>query len=90
MRADDEKGFRWSILIPIVGIIFFLGGPVAVTITLAFLFYRARIHRAQLQSETVVRLLEAGREVPIELLRGDDMENAPANLRKGLKSIGLG
>lgn len=90
MQADDKEGFRWAILIPIVAIIFALGSPVVLIIALATLFYRAKLKRAKLQSENIMRLLEAGREVPIELLRGDDMEYTATNLRKGLKNIGLG
>src|SRR5690606_24319863 len=87
INADAGPG----LLIPVLGIMFIFGGPILVLLVLIILYYRARTRRERLQSENIARLLEAGREVPVELLRGDEQEvGGNQNLRKGMTNLGLG
>ena len=68
------------------------GGPVILVIFLVLMHYRAKARRERLQSENIAQLLAAGKDVPLELLRGDEASSAVAedNLRKGVKNIGIG
>lgn len=81
-----------GILIPILAISLIFGGPVVLVIVLAILHYRAKARRERMQSDNIARLIEAGRDIPAELLRGDEPVgvNGQDNLRKGVKNIGVG
>ena len=91
-KANIAPEAREGLLIPALAILFIFGGPIAVVLVLIVLYYRAKTRRERLQSENIARLLEAGREVPVELLRGDEPEGIRGNqsLRKGMTNLGLG
>ncbi|HSX83854.1 MAG TPA: DUF6249 domain-containing protein, partial [Cellvibrio sp.] len=81
-----------ALLIPLFAIVFTFGGPIILIIALMMMHYRARARRERQQSENIAQLLAAGKDVPLELLRGDEASSAVAedNLRKGVKNIGIG
>ncbi|MES2824065.1 MAG: DUF6249 domain-containing protein [Pseudomonadota bacterium] len=87
-----------EILIPITAISFSIGGAILLIIVLARLHYRDKERRAQNNNANIDRLLAAGRDIPIELLRGDEpyADNEPSllrdnvNLHKGLRNVCLG
>lgn len=87
-----------DILIPIVGIIFGIGGPILLIIVLVAMHYRAKARREKNINANIERLLAAGRDIPIELLRGDEpfladesvMVRNDVSLHKGIKNVCLG
>lgn len=91
-KANINPDVGLALLIPVLAILFIFGGPIFVLLVLIILYYRAKTRRERLQSENIARLLEAGREVPVELLRGDEQEGVRGNqsLRKGMTNLGLG
>lgn len=88
----SEHNVGRALLIPLFAIFFIFGGPVILVIFLVLMHYRAKARRERLQSENIAQLLAAGKDVPLELLRGDEASSAVAedNLRKGVKNIGIG
>lgn len=100
---------RWDspeLLIPIVAMSLLFGGPVLLVIVLAFFYYRAKARRQQNINANIDKLLAAGRDIPVELLMGDDaplIKTGQANgtaqvtypgaeemMYKGVRNIGLG
>lgn len=87
-----------EILIPITAISFSIGGAILLIIVLARLHYRDKERRAENINANIDRLLASGRDIPIELLRGDEFyPNGESsilrhniNLHKGLKNVCLG
>lgn len=97
----DEMMHSWhlgeqltDILIPVLAICLIFGGPIVLIIVLATLRYRARARREKLHSENIARLIEAGRDVPLEMLQGGASGKmggkAEDNLRNGIKNVGVG
>lgn len=87
---QDKTDF--SVLIPILAVLLIFGGPIALVIVLAVLRYRTRARRERNHNENIARLLEAGRDVPLELLLGADapVEKVQNNLRKGIENVCVG
>ena len=100
----QDHDFDPELLIPILGIIFLFGGPVILVIVLAVLHYRNKSLRQQQINLNIDKLLAAGRDIPVELLMGDDTpflkaqtsadgvvyQRDDANMQKGVRNIGLG
>lgn len=110
-NQGDEDPFNnhsWGpdLLIPIVAMSLLFGGPVLLVIVLAFFYYRAKARRQQNINANIDKLLAAGRDIPVELLLGDDapliksgQPNGQAQvtypdidgmMHKGVRNIGLG
>ena len=89
---DSNNDYDATLLIPLFAIFFIFGGPIILVIILMMMHYRAKARRERQQSENIAQLLAAGKDVPLELLRGDEASSAVAedNLRKGVKNIGIG
>jgi hypothetical protein len=87
-----EGGFDSDHLIPLLAILLIFGGPVAVIIVVGVAHYRSKTRRKQIQYETIARLIEAGRDIPPELLADDDtpIVTGENNLRKGIKNVSIG
>lgn len=87
---------HWSemledLLIPVLAILLIFGGPVLLIIVIAVLRYRTTAQREKARSENIARLLEAGRDVPLELLDHTVSERKDENmLRKGITNLGVG
>jgi hypothetical protein len=93
-------------LIPIVAMLLLFGGPVILVIVLAFLHYRAKARRQTNINLNIDKLLAAGRDIPVELLMGEEATSIKRNvqgetvavystgddenMRKGVRNIGLG
>ncbi len=86
----ERESFSWALLIPIVAMAFVFGGPIALIIVIAVLHYRSKNRRAQIKAELTLKALETGRELPPELTKQNSSDTPEANLRKGIKNIGLG
>lgn len=103
-RHRDDSGFRPEILIPIVLFSLLFGGPVVVVIVLAWFYYRAKARRQQNINANIDKLLAAGRDIPVELLLGEEAAiRTQTNgftqtaylpdqmmMQKGMRNIGLG
>lgn len=83
-------------LIPLLAISMGIGGPVILIIFLVAMHYRAKDRRAKHINANIERLLAAGRDIPIELLRGDEVNEeaellkGDINLHKGIKNLCIG
>ena len=92
--SDDTD----STLVQLVAIFFCVGGPVILVIMLVMMHYRAKERREKNINDNIERLLAAGRDIPIELLRGDEpsannelsVVRDDINLHKGIKNVCLG
>lgn len=83
-----------DVIVPIVAMTLLFGGPIILVIVLVLLSYRAKARRQQDINRNIDKLLAAGRDIPVELLRGDDESfQTPENnlaLTKGIKNICVG
>ena len=93
-----------DIIIPIVAMSLLFGGPVLLVIILAFLHYNAKARRQKNINLNIDKLLAAGRDIPLELLLGEEpgiVKNTNQSgdvvytrnddmMRKGVRNIGLG
>lgn len=91
-------------IIPIVAMLLLFGGPVLLVIVLAILHYRAKARRQQNINMNIDKLLAAGRDIPVELLLGEETafvktqikgetvvyERNNVLLEKGVKNICVG
>lgn len=91
-------------LIPIVAMLLLFGGPVLLVIVLASLHYRAKARRQRNINMNIDKLLAAGRDIPVELLLGEETafiktqvkgetvvyERNNVLLEKGIKNICVG
>ena len=88
----NEASFNMALLIPILGVIFIFGGPVILLCYFISQHYSAKSKRQQAINLNIDKLLAAGRDIPIELLRGDEPLTAgdSSDLAKGLRNFFLG
>lgn len=81
-------------VIPIVAMLLIFGGPILLVGFLMALNYRNKRRREANINMNIDKLLAAGRDIPVELLRGDEPRSADAeesgNLNKGIKNICVG
>lgn len=91
-EADYKDAFELAILVPIFAVIFIFGGPIFLVALLIVQRYRARAVRQQSINSNIDKLLAAGRDIPVELLRGDEPKGADdnSNRSKGIRNICLG
>lgn len=81
-----------ALLIPILAILFIFGGPIILLILVLVFFFGSRRRRQRDMNNNIDKLLAAGRDIPIELLRGDEPKSADdtGNQAKGIRNICLG
>lgn len=105
-HQDIGSGFDMTpeLLIPIVAMALLFGGPVLLVIILAILHYRAKVRRQQNINANIDKLLAAGRDIPVELLLGEEPTSVKrsasgdvtvyrsddGNMQKGVRNVGLG
>ncbi len=91
-------------IIPIVAMLLLFGGPVLLVIVLALLHYRSKVRRQKNINMNIDKLLAAGRDIPVELLLGEETpmiktqvkgetivyERNDALLEKGVKNVCVG
>lgn len=85
-------------LVQLMAIFFCVGGPIVLIIVLVAMHYRAKQRRAENINANIERLLAAGRDIPLELLRGDEphcgddsvLLRDDMHLHKGIKNVCLG
>jgi len=92
--GDHKEGsdFHPALLIPLFAIVFIFGGPVILLILILVFFFGAKRRRQQDINMNIDKLLAAGRDIPVELLRGDEPKIADdtGNRAKGIRNICLG
>lgn len=93
-----------AMIIPILAISLLFGGPILLIIILVLLHYRAKSRRQQNINANIDKLLAAGKDIPVELLLGEEpaavrrtvsgevtvYQGSDENMRKGVRNIGLG
>lgn len=81
-----------ALLIPILAILFIFGGPILLLILVLVFFFGSKRRRQRDMNNNIDKLLAAGRDIPIELLRGDEPKSADdtGNQAKGIRNICLG
>lgn len=89
---EDSGDFHPALLIPLFAIVFIFGGPVILLILILVFFFGAKRRRQQDINMNIDKLLAAGRDIPVELLRGDEPKHdEPVGSRdKGIRNIFLG
>lgn len=89
---EDSGGFHPALLIPLFAIVFIFGGPIVLLILILVFFFGAKRRRQQDINMNIDKLLAAGRDIPVELLRGDEPKVADdtGNQAKGIRNICLG
>jgi hypothetical protein len=61
-----------NIIIPVVAMLLLFGGPILLLIVLAVLHYRAKARRQQNINMNIDKLLAEGRDIPLEMLLGEE------------------
>lgn len=61
-----------NVIIPVVAILLLFGGPILLLIVLAVLHYRAKARRQQNINMNIDKLLAEGRDIPLEMLLGEE------------------
>ena len=89
---EDSGDFHPALLIPLFAIVFIFGGPIILLILILVFFFGAKRRRQQDINMNIDKLLAAGRDIPVELLRGDEPKSdEPVGSRdKGIRNIFLG
>ena len=88
----NENTANLALLIPILLILFFVGGPIILMIMLLMFLFGSKRRRQRDINMNIDKLLANGRDIPIELLRGDEPKSADdsGNQAKGIRNICLG
>jgi hypothetical protein len=86
---SSNSGFNEMLLIPIVSIIVVIGGGFLFIIALVSARYRALAQKRTQHQELIQKFLDAGRDVPDELLTDFDGKSQ-ANLSQGIKETLVG
>lgn len=83
-----------EVIVPVVALSFIFGGPIFLIAFLILLSYRNKRRREANINMNIDKLLTAGRDIPVELLRGDEPKSTytddQGNLSKGIKNICIG
>jgi hypothetical protein len=81
-----------SQMVPITAIVFLFGGPIfLIGLLITKRYHNKQLHRQSL-NDNIDKLLAAGRDIPVELLRGDGPKTAEqmGNRDKGVRNICIG
>jgi Domain of unknown function (DUF6249) len=90
-EESHQSDFNELILIPIISVVVIFGGGFFCIITLMRLRYKAKADRRLQRQDQIQRFIDAGRDVPNELLRDvDSLLEEEANLAKGVKDTLIG
>lgn len=92
LAEEFGDAFEAAVLIPIFAVIFIFGGPIFLLAFWIAKRYSARAARQQNLNQNIDKLLAAGRDIPVELLRGDDPihEEDLGSRDKGIRNVCLG
>lgn len=91
-KHNGDSDFNPALLIPLFAILFIFGGPIILMILLLVFFFGSKRRRQRDINNNIDKLLAAGRDIPVELLRGDEPKTADdtGNQAKGIRNICLG
>lgn len=94
-----------DVIIPVIAMLLLFGGPILLLIVLAILHYRAKARRQQNINMNIDKLLAEGRDIPLEMLLGEEAAvvkppvragvvlaspRDDSTMQKGVRNIGLG
>jgi len=85
-----ESRSSLALLIPIVALFLIFGGPLVVIIVLAVLHYRSKNTRAKIRAESILRALESGRDLPLDLFDEKAAGGAQSDRNRGIRNLALG
>lgn len=91
-KPSTERTFNMALLIPILGIVFIFGGPIVLLCYFIARHYKAKAERQQAINANIDKLLAAGRDIPVELLRGDEplAGQDSGDLASGMRTLFIG
>jgi hypothetical protein len=90
-EESHHSDFNETILIPIVSVLVIFGGGFFMIIALMRMRYKNKAERRLQRQEQIQKFIDAGRDVPNELLRDvDSVMEEEANLSKGIKDTLVG
>jgi len=90
-EESHQSDFNEFVLIPIISVLVIFGGGFFLIITLFRMRYKAKADRRLQRQEQIQRFIDAGRDVPNELLQDVDSQmEEEANLAKGVKDTLVG
>ncbi|PUA28779.1 MAG: hypothetical protein B0W54_10190 [Cellvibrio sp. 79] len=93
-KEDDGDSVMDALMVMFIVFagITFLCSPLILVGFYLVLRYKARVRRQQVLNSNIDKLLAAGRDIPVEILRGDEPRgaNEHGNLAKGIRNICLG
>lgn len=92
LHEVDGESLSSAVMVPFIVFFFLFGCPTLIVISLLVLRHRAKGRHLNNLNTNIDKLLAAGRDIPLELLRGDDPKGPEDNsgLNKGIMNIGLG
>jgi len=93
-HPESFHKFSQDVVIPVVAMTLLFGGPMLLIGVIVVLNHRKRRRHEVNLNLNIDKLLAAGRDIPIELLRGDEPRSADYSdekiLKKGVTNIGVG
>jgi Domain of unknown function (DUF6249) len=90
-EESHQSDFNELILIPIISVLVIFGGGFFLIVTLMRMRYKNKVDRRLQRQEQIQKFIDAGRDVPNELLRDvDSLMEEEANLAKGVKDTLVG
>lgn len=93
-HGGHPEPLNLDFIVPVVAMLVIFGGPICLLGFLMVLNYRNKRRREANININIDKLLAAGRDIPVELLRGDEPRAADADedgsLNKGIKNICVG
>jgi hypothetical protein len=76
LHREESSDFGVSlgadVIVPVVAMLLLFGGPILLLIVLAVLHYRAKARRQQNINMNIDKLLAEGRDIPLEMLLGEE------------------
>lgn len=90
-QALGEDFWNGGMFVAVVAILMVFGAPAVATVLLVYFLLRYRERRQKLHTETIQRFLDAGKDVPEDLLQPKTQESTAAqHLHQGILLLGFG
>jgi len=88
IHNDMSSGFNGvslgpDVIVPVIAMLLLFGGPILLLIVLAVLHYRAKARRQQNINRNIDKLLAEGKDIPLEMLLGEEAAVAKPMMRSG-------
>ena len=88
IHNDMSSGFNGvslgpDVIVPVIAMLLLFGGPILLLIVLAVLHYRAKARRQQNINRNIDKLLAEGKDIPLEMLLGEEAAVTKPMMRSG-------